>query len=96
LLTCAWLEGGHTHQKLGDGNGCLVETCRRLPPGPLVVRDLPVLREVFGLTARFAANPQSFATELDAALSHPDPHQQAACSPHAHLGRGQAARCDDD
>jgi glycosyltransferase-like protein len=44
---------------------------------PLVVRDLPVLREVFGVAARFAANPQGFACQLDAALTRPDPHQQA-------------------
>jgi glycosyltransferase-like protein len=52
---------------------------------PLVVRDLPVLREVFGPGARFAADPRAFATELGAALSHPDPAQQLA-------GREVAAR----
>jgi glycosyltransferase-like protein len=52
---------------------------------PLVVRDLPVLREVFGPAARFAADPRALATELGAALSHPDPAQQLA-------GREFAAR----
>ena len=36
---------------------------------PLVVRDLPVLREVFGRTARFAATPHDLATELGHALT---------------------------
>lgn len=38
---------------------------------PLVVRDLPVLREVFRGAARFAAGPQSLAAELAAALAEP-------------------------
>ena len=29
VLTCAWLEGGHTYQQLADGNGISRETCRR-------------------------------------------------------------------
>ncbi|HZM84321.1 MAG TPA: transposase family protein [Candidatus Limnocylindrales bacterium] len=29
ILTCAWLEGGHTYQQLADGNGLSRETCRR-------------------------------------------------------------------
>ncbi|NGO06538.1 MSMEG_0565 family glycosyltransferase [Streptomyces sp. HC44] len=35
---------------------------------PLVVRDLPVLREVFGPAARFAATPEDLASELGAEL----------------------------
>ncbi|TDT98241.1 glycosyltransferase-like protein [Streptomyces sp. 846.5] len=52
---------------------------------PLVVRDLPVLREVFGPTARFAANPQDLAHELGQALTEHHPERQAA-------GRTLAAR----
>ncbi|OBA77623.1 MSMEG_0565 family glycosyltransferase [Mycolicibacterium mucogenicum] len=41
---------------------------------PVVARDLPVLREVFGDTVRFAADAPGFATEMAAALqSPPDP-----------------------
>ena len=29
VLTCAWLEGGHTYQQLADGNAVPRETCRR-------------------------------------------------------------------
>ncbi|HZM79265.1 MAG TPA: transposase family protein [Candidatus Limnocylindrales bacterium] len=29
VLTCAWLEGGHTYQALADGNEIARETCRR-------------------------------------------------------------------
>lgn len=36
---------------------------------PVVVRDLPVLREVFTSAARFAATPHALATELAAALT---------------------------
>jgi glycosyltransferase involved in cell wall biosynthesis len=52
---------------------------------PLVARDLPVLREVFGEPARFAASPHDFATELYEALTQPDPDRRAA-------GRALAAR----
>jgi glycosyltransferase-like protein len=55
---------------------------------PLVVRDLPVLREVFGPAARFAATPTDLAAELDEALralSAEDSARQAA-------GRQLAAR----
>jgi glycosyltransferase-like protein len=52
---------------------------------PLVVRDLPVLREVFGTAARFAATPADLATELDHLLTTDDPARQAA-------GRQLAAR----
>ncbi|WP_069758157.1 MSMEG_0565 family glycosyltransferase [Streptomyces sp. LUP47B] len=40
---------------------------------PLVVRDLPVLREVFGPAARFAATPEDLADQLGQALAHHDP-----------------------
>jgi glycosyltransferase-like protein len=52
---------------------------------PLVVRDLPVLREVFDRAARFAANPPDLATELGAALMNDDPARREA-------GRELAAR----
>ncbi|TRO56707.1 MSMEG_0565 family glycosyltransferase [Streptomyces sp. IB201691-2A2] len=45
---------------------------------PLVVRDLPVLREVFGPAARFAATPHDLATELGHALTTDAPARQAA------------------
>ncbi|KPI00775.1 Glycosyltransferase, putative, MSMEG0565 family [Actinobacteria bacterium OK074] len=45
---------------------------------PLVVRDLPVLREVFGQTAQFATTPEDLARELDRALTTPDPARRAA------------------
>jgi len=52
---------------------------------PLVVRDLPVLREVFGPAARFADTPGDLATALGRALTDPDPARRAA-------GRALAAR----
>jgi glycosyltransferase-like protein len=52
---------------------------------PLVVRDLPVLREVFGPAARFAATPETLAAELADALTVDAPVRQAA-------GREIAAR----
>jgi glycosyltransferase-like protein len=52
---------------------------------PLVVRDLPVLREVFGPAARFGANPEDLADELGQALTQQDADRQAA-------GRELAAR----
>ncbi|WP_405720073.1 MSMEG_0565 family glycosyltransferase [Streptomyces sp. NBC_01537] len=52
---------------------------------PLVVRDLPVLREVFGPAARFATTPAALAGELSAALTVPDPARRTA-------GRELAAR----
>ncbi|MEU6128275.1 MSMEG_0565 family glycosyltransferase [Saccharopolyspora sp. NPDC047091] len=45
---------------------------------PLVVRALPVLREVFGAAARFADSAQSFAAELAAALADDDPDRREA------------------
>ena len=52
---------------------------------PLVVRDLPVLREVVGPAARFGADPEGLAEELSQALTLHDPVRQAA-------GRELAAR----
>ena len=45
---------------------------------PLVVRDLPVLREVFTGAARFADTPATLAAELAAALTDDDPGRRAA------------------
>lgn len=45
---------------------------------PLVTRDLPVLREVFGDAARFARDPAGFAAALTDALAVPDPRRAAA------------------
>jgi glycosyltransferase-like protein len=45
---------------------------------PVVTRDLPVLREVFGDVARFATNPPSIADALLAALACDDPATRRA------------------
>lgn len=49
---------------------------------PVVARDLPVLREVFGPAVRFAPDgptfPTALAAELTAALAVPDPERAAA------------------
>ncbi|HWG15363.1 MAG TPA: MSMEG_0565 family glycosyltransferase [Streptosporangiaceae bacterium] len=45
---------------------------------PLVARDLPVLREVFGGTARFGADADRLAVALGEALEDPDPALTAA------------------
>jgi len=52
---------------------------------PVVASDLPVLREVLGGAARFAADPAGFAAALGDALAGPDPARRAA-------GREVAAR----
>jgi glycosyltransferase-like protein len=52
---------------------------------PVVTRDLPVLREVFGGAARFGADADGLAAALDDALGRPDPVLIAA-------GRALAAR----
>jgi glycosyltransferase involved in cell wall biosynthesis len=52
---------------------------------PLVVRDLLVLREVFGPAARFADTPETFTTALGHALASDDPVRAA-------VGRESAAR----
>jgi glycosyltransferase-like protein len=45
---------------------------------PVVTRDLPVLREVFGPAATFAADVPALAAGLDAALAGRDPARAAA------------------
>ncbi len=45
---------------------------------PLVTRDLPVLREVFGGAARFGPDGPGLAAALGDALDHPDPALTAA------------------
>lgn len=45
---------------------------------PVVTRDLPVLREVFGPAVRYGTGPASFAAALRAAVEHPDPARTAA------------------
>jgi glycosyltransferase-like protein len=45
---------------------------------PVVARDLPVLREVFGDTVRYGADPPGLATAIRHALTHPDPQRQTA------------------
>jgi glycosyltransferase-like protein len=45
---------------------------------PLVVRDLPVLREVFASCAAFATDPAGMALALAAAIDAPDPARRAA------------------
>ncbi|WP_427924650.1 MSMEG_0565 family glycosyltransferase [Streptomyces sp. cg40] len=45
---------------------------------PLVVRDLPVLREVFGAAAHFAATPTQLAAALGRTLTVDDPAGRAA------------------
>jgi len=52
---------------------------------PLVVRDLPVLREVFGPAARFAATTKDLADQLGQVLTYHDPALRTA-------GREPAAR----
>jgi glycosyltransferase involved in cell wall biosynthesis len=50
---------------------------------PVVTRDLPVLREVFGDTVRYASTPAAFADELIGALVHgadPGPGRALATS----------------
>ncbi len=45
---------------------------------PLVVSDLPVLRETLAGTAQFAADPPAMAAALHRALAGPDPARRAA------------------
>ncbi len=52
---------------------------------PVVVSDLPVLRETFSGAVTFAADPAALAAGLDQALARPDPGRAAA-------GRALAAR----
>jgi hypothetical protein len=54
ILTLAWLEGGHTYRKLGEGNGVPKSTCRTLIQEGIKVlarRALP-LTEVVYLAAK--------------------------------------------
>jgi glycosyltransferase-like protein len=52
---------------------------------PLVTRDLPVFREVFGEAARFASDPRGLAHAMRDAMSGPDPARREA-------GRALASR----
>jgi glycosyltransferase-like protein len=45
---------------------------------PVVVRDLPVLREVFGTAVGYGNDPASLASALLAAIKEPDPDRAAA------------------
>ena len=45
---------------------------------PVVARDLPVLREVFGATVRYGTDPSGLATAMRQAVAHPDPVRQEA------------------
>ncbi|MFC9635404.1 glycosyltransferase [Streptomyces mirabilis] len=66
--------------------GCGLAAMEALAAGvPLVVRDLPVLREVFGPAARFADTPEALATAPAHALTSDDPVRAA-------LGREPAVR----
>jgi hypothetical protein len=50
ILTIAWLEGGHTYRKLGDGNGVPKSTCRTLIQEGIKVlarRALPLTEIVY-------------------------------------------------
>ncbi|MEN1890408.1 glycosyltransferase [Streptomyces mirabilis] len=58
---------------------------------PLVVRDLLVLREVFGPAARFADTPETFTTALGHALASDDPVRAAVGRESAAPGTGTGA-----
>ncbi len=45
---------------------------------PVVARDLPVLREVFGTAARFGTDAHGLANEMRHAMAHPEPRRRAA------------------
>ena len=45
---------------------------------PVVVRDLPVLREVFGATVGYGVDPASLADAMHHAMTEPDPVRQEA------------------
>jgi glycosyltransferase-like protein len=72
---------------------------------PVVARDLPVLREVFGQTVRFAADVPGLATALLQAIDRQEPNRKnagralatrhtwrAAADAHMHLYRSPACR----
>jgi glycosyltransferase-like protein len=44
---------------------------------PVVTRDLPVLREVFGATVRYGTDPASLASAMRASMTAPDPRRRA-------------------
>jgi glycosyltransferase-like protein len=44
---------------------------------PVVTRDLPVLREVFGSAARYGTEPASIAREMRASMTERDPRRRA-------------------
>jgi glycosyltransferase-like protein len=45
---------------------------------PVVARDLPVLREVFGDTVRYGTDPPSLARAISRSIARPDPRRRAA------------------
>ena len=45
---------------------------------PVVLRDLPVLREIFGDTVRYGTDPAGLATALRDSIARPDPHRRQA------------------
>jgi len=45
---------------------------------PVVTRDLPVLREVFGSTVRYGTDPASLAQAMHRSMTRPDPRRRAA------------------
>ncbi|MFG1604445.1 MSMEG_0565 family glycosyltransferase [Actinoplanes sp. NPDC049265] len=61
---------------------------------PVVVRDLPVLREVFGASVLYGSEPASFADSLRTAMEKPDPARAAAgrARAEAHTWTGTAHR----
>jgi glycosyltransferase involved in cell wall biosynthesis len=59
---------------------------------PVVARDLPVLREVFGPTVRYASDPPSLASALHDALGEARGARSPAGPAGADLGRALARR----
>jgi glycosyltransferase-like protein len=59
---------------------------------PVVVRDLPVFREVFGATVRFGVDARSLAVAMRRAVDEPDPSRRTAGQSLAarHTWRGAA------
>jgi glycosyltransferase-like protein len=45
---------------------------------PVIVRDLPVLREIFGDTVRYGTDPPSLARAIRRSIARPDPRRRAA------------------
>ncbi|WP_430781714.1 MSMEG_0565 family glycosyltransferase [Actinoplanes sp. G11-F43] len=64
---------------------------------PVVTRDLPVLREVFGDTVLYGTDPSSLAVALRDAVDHPSPSRAAAgrALAAAHTWRAAAERHAD-